>query len=159
MWAIGEPSGPIENGTTYIVRPRIEPLKSALERLAHLRRVAPVVRRAGVLLALGADEGAVLDAGHVAGIGAREVGVRALRVREALEGSGARPARSQSWSYSSAEPSHQWMASGWVSSATSSTQASSRWWVVGAVVVCVTGLAISLGHAGGPQTVSHLSLH
>ena len=25
MWAIGEPSGPIENGTTYIVRPRIEP--------------------------------------------------------------------------------------------------------------------------------------
>ena len=26
MWAIGEPSGPIENGTTYIVRPRIAPL-------------------------------------------------------------------------------------------------------------------------------------
>ena len=25
MWAIGEPSGPIENGTTYIVRPRIAP--------------------------------------------------------------------------------------------------------------------------------------
>ena len=25
MWAMGEPSGPIENGTTYIVRPRIEP--------------------------------------------------------------------------------------------------------------------------------------
>ena len=28
MWAIGEPSGPIENGTTYIVRPRIEPSNS-----------------------------------------------------------------------------------------------------------------------------------
>ena len=27
MWAIGEPSGPIENGTTYIVRPCIEPRK------------------------------------------------------------------------------------------------------------------------------------
>ncbi len=27
MWAIGEPSGPIENGTTYIVRPAIEPRK------------------------------------------------------------------------------------------------------------------------------------
>ncbi len=27
MCAIGEPSGPIEKGTTYIVRPRIEPLK------------------------------------------------------------------------------------------------------------------------------------
>ena len=30
---IGEPSGPIENGTTYIVRPRIQPLKT-------LRRVS-----------------------------------------------------------------------------------------------------------------------
>ncbi len=30
MWAIGEPSGPIEKGTTYIVRPTIEPLKSLL---------------------------------------------------------------------------------------------------------------------------------
>jgi hypothetical protein len=29
MWAIGEPSGPIENGTTYIVRPRMLPAKSA----------------------------------------------------------------------------------------------------------------------------------
>jgi hypothetical protein len=25
MWAMSEPSGPIENGTTYIVRPRIAP--------------------------------------------------------------------------------------------------------------------------------------
>ena len=28
MCAIGEPSGPIENGTTYIVRPRMQPRKS-----------------------------------------------------------------------------------------------------------------------------------
>ena len=48
MWAIGEPSGPIENGTTYIVRPFIEPLKRPLELLAHLGRVAPVVGRPGV---------------------------------------------------------------------------------------------------------------
>ena len=27
MWAIGEPSGPIEKGTTYIVRPRMQPRK------------------------------------------------------------------------------------------------------------------------------------
>ena len=27
MWAIGEPSGPIENGTTYIVRPFMQPLE------------------------------------------------------------------------------------------------------------------------------------
>ena len=30
MWAIGEPSGPIEKGTTYMVRPCIEPLNSSL---------------------------------------------------------------------------------------------------------------------------------
>ena len=30
MWAIGEPSGPIENGTTNIVRPRIAPLYNEL---------------------------------------------------------------------------------------------------------------------------------
>ncbi len=29
MCEIGEPSGPIENGTTYIVRPRIAPANSA----------------------------------------------------------------------------------------------------------------------------------
>jgi sortase A len=44
----------------------------------------------------------------------------------------------QRWSYSSAEPSHQWTSSGWASSATWSTQASSLSWVVGAVVACVT---------------------
>ena len=30
MWAIGEPSGPMENGTTYIVRPFIAPVYSAV---------------------------------------------------------------------------------------------------------------------------------
>ena len=36
MCAIGEPSGPIENGTTYIVRPRIEPRKrpSSVSRIS-----------------------------------------------------------------------------------------------------------------------------
>ena len=29
MWDLSEPSGPIENGTTYIVRPFIEPAKSS----------------------------------------------------------------------------------------------------------------------------------
>ena len=28
MWAMGDPSGPIEKGTTYIVRPFMEPLYS-----------------------------------------------------------------------------------------------------------------------------------
>jgi hypothetical protein len=28
MWAIGEPSGPIEKGITYIVRPFMQPLNT-----------------------------------------------------------------------------------------------------------------------------------
>ena len=47
---IGEPSGPIENGMTYIVRPRMEPSNRPLRVRAHLDRVVPVVGRAGVLL-------------------------------------------------------------------------------------------------------------
>ena len=45
------------------------PSNSSRQRRAHLVRVDPVVGRAGVVLVLGADEGAVLDAGHVAGVG------------------------------------------------------------------------------------------
>ena len=30
MWAIGDPRGPIENGTTYMVRPRIDPRKRSV---------------------------------------------------------------------------------------------------------------------------------
>ena len=56
--------------------------------VAHLGRVTPVVGRAGVLLVLGADEGAVFDPGDVGGVGEGEVGVRALGVGEALEGAG-----------------------------------------------------------------------
>ena len=48
MWAIGEPSGPMENGTTYIVRPFIAAGVEALHLGAHLGRVTPVVGRAGV---------------------------------------------------------------------------------------------------------------
>ncbi len=45
---------------------------------------------------------------------------------------------SASASYSSADPSHQWTASGWVSSATSLTQLSSFWFEVRDVVSRVT---------------------
>ena len=78
MWAIGEPNGPIENGMTYIVRPRIAPVYSSLELPAHLAGIAPVVRRAGVGLALGADERAVLDAGDVGRVGMGPEAVRTL---------------------------------------------------------------------------------
>jgi hypothetical protein len=55
MWAMGEPSGPIENGTTYIVRPAHAALEQALpsaglQQRAHLGRRHPVVGGAGVFL-------------------------------------------------------------------------------------------------------------
>ena len=65
MWAIRLPSGPIEKGTTYMVRPRIEPRKSPV-RVSRISAGAPVVVRPGVFLALQADEGPILDARHVA---------------------------------------------------------------------------------------------
>ena len=46
---IGPPSGPIENGTTYMVRPRIDPANTPRQLGAHDVRLAPVVRRAGVV--------------------------------------------------------------------------------------------------------------
>ena len=106
--AIGEPSGPMLNGTTYIVWPRIAPRNLSVSSVAHLGGVAPVVRRAGVVLVLRADERAVLDAGHVARVGARQVRVRTLCVREALERARV-DERCARRSYSSAEPSHQWI--------------------------------------------------
>ena len=48
MCAIGLPSGPIENGTTYIVRPRIAPSNRPFSVRAHLERLDPVVGRPGV---------------------------------------------------------------------------------------------------------------
>ncbi len=65
MCAIGLPIGPIENGTTYIVRPRMQPLKrpSSVRRISARRD--PVIGRAGVVLLLAADERAVLDPRHV----------------------------------------------------------------------------------------------
>ncbi len=51
-----------------------------VEDPAHLGRVLPVVRRTGVLFALGADEGAVLDPGDVRGVGGGPVRIRPLRV-------------------------------------------------------------------------------
>ena len=132
MCAIGEPSGPIENGTTYIVRPCIEPRN----RSVSVSRISCGSRQLlvgpGVGLALGADEGAVLDARDVARVRAREVGVRAASPRRASRTCPRSTSSRQSASYSSAEPSHQWIALGWVRAATSSTHAFRRALFVGA---------------------------
>ena len=82
------PAGPSRTARRTSCGPRIAPRNRLVQRLAHLGRLAPVVRRAGVLLALGADERAVLDARDVAGVRPGQVGVRALGVGELLEGPG-----------------------------------------------------------------------
>ena len=77
MCAIGLPSGPIENGTTYSVRPRMQPSKSPFSVRRISARRDPVVGRARVVLLLAADERAVLDARDVGRIRAREIAARA----------------------------------------------------------------------------------
>ena len=54
----------------------MQPLNRPLQRLAHLERVDPVVGRPGGVLRQRADEGALLDARHVAGVRPRVVAAR-----------------------------------------------------------------------------------
>ena len=67
-WEISPPSGPMQNGTTYMTRPRMQPSKISPNVLRISSGRDPVVGRPRVLLPLGADERAVLDPGHVAGV-------------------------------------------------------------------------------------------
>ena len=77
MWAIGEPTGPMLKGITYIVRPFIDAVELRREQGLHLVGVHPVVGRTGVGFFLAADVGAVLDAGDVARMAAGEEANRA----------------------------------------------------------------------------------
>ena len=102
------------------MRPFIDPRKSLVQFGAHLFGFAPVVRGTGVDLLLGTDERAILDARDVTGVRGRVVAVGSLDVESRRKV----PASTSSWqssSYSSADPSHQWIRSGVVSRATSST--------------------------------------
>ena len=106
MCAMCEPSGPMLNGITYIVRPRMQPSNSLFERRPHLGRRDPVVVGTRVFLVRAAHESAVFHARDVVGIGAREEAARAFRFVEPIS----MPDSTISWhsrSYSSCEPSHQ----------------------------------------------------
>ena len=46
---MGESSGPIANGMTYIVRPAMQPLKRSCIVCLHLGGIGPVVRRPGIV--------------------------------------------------------------------------------------------------------------
>ena len=105
-WARSEPSGPMLNGITYIVRPGHAAVEQPVQDRLHLGRVHPVVGRSGVVGDARADEGAILDAGDVARVGAGEEAVGPLARFSRMNV----PASTICWqsrSYSSCEPSHQ----------------------------------------------------
>src|SRR5437764_8035897 len=141
MWAIGEPSGPIENGTTYIVRPSIEPRK----RSVRISRISLGSRQllVGPASSSRSEQMKVRSSTRATSPGSDRARYELGRL--ASERRSNVPASTSVWhssSYSSADPSHQWIASGWVSEATSSTQARSLAWLVVAGVLC--GTAVSL---------------
>ena len=96
MWAMSEPSGPIENGTTYIVRPRMQPRKSGGVPSGWPVWSSARISAGAFQLLVGpasssrsrADEGAVLDAGDVARAAARQEAARPQRRVELDEGAG-----------------------------------------------------------------------
>src|SRR4051812_47875822 len=121
MWAIGEPRGPIENGTTYIVRPFIEPEKKPFMRSR--------ISAGSVQLLVGpASSSRSLQMKVRSSTRATSPGSERDRYefgRLASESFSKVPfstSSRQRRSYSSAEPSHQWIESGCVSSAICSTQ-------------------------------------
>ena len=150
MWAIGEPSGPIENGMTYIVRPRIAPRVQVVELAAHLAGsrqlfVGPAsasrseqmnVRSSTLATSAGSEWAQKLFGRFSAS--------RAVNVPAATRSA-------QSWPYSSADPSHQWTTSGCRIAAQSSTH-SEKLLVAGvtahqsvSVVRCCPSLASNRG--------------
>ncbi len=76
----------MEKGTTYIVRPFIDPANRLGQGRAHLGRVPPVVGRPGVVFVGRTDEGPVLHPGHVAGVRVGPVAVGPLGLGELGEG-------------------------------------------------------------------------
>src|SRR5579875_1469202 len=126
---IREPIGPIENGTTYIVRPRIAPSNSSRSRAriswgsrqlfvgpASASRCEQMKVRSSTRATSPGSDSARYEFGRLASASFWKVP----------------PSTSvcASWSYSSAVPSHQWISSGCVSAATSSTHPFNRAWLV-----------------------------
>src|SRR5918996_4160171 len=152
MWAIGEPSGPIEKGTTYIVRPRIEPRKSPFS----VWRISPGARQlfVGPASSSRSEQMKVRSSTRATSPGSERARYELGRLAsESLSKVPASISCRQSCSYSSAEPSHQWTESASVSWATSSTHASSLRLVVRAGVACVTSATVSL-HSRGRLSLS-----
>src|ERR1700754_1787487 len=135
--AIGEPIGPIENGTTYIVRPRMAP--------ANLSCRTSRIWIGSRQLFVGPASSSRSEQMNVRS-STRATSPGSLRARyefgrlasESFSNVPASTSSAHSASYSSADPSHQWTADACVNSATSSTQERSFLCLVGTVVSMVT---------------------
>ncbi len=146
--AIGEPIGPMLNGTTYIVRPRIEPANFSCSS----PRISCGSRQLlfGPASASSAEQMNVRSSTRATSPGSERARYELGRLAsESFSNVPASTSSLQRLSYSSAEPSHQWIAAGCVSSAIDSTQASSSVCLVGTVVSMVTwGFDLSQGLPG-----------
>ncbi len=121
---IGEPTGPIENGMTYIVRPRMQPVKSSLSvaRISTGSRqllVGPASSSRSEQMKVRSSTRATSEGSERARkLLGRSSGLRRMNVPDSTR-------CWQSFSFSASEPSHQWIASGVVRVAISSTQRTS----------------------------------
>ncbi len=124
-----EPSGPIENGTTYIVRPRMQPRNRAFSPVCSSARIS-----AGAIQLFVGPASCWRSLQMKVRSSTRATSLGSLRARK-LFGlssgfSGSNVPASTSWAhrrrYSSSEPLHQWMSSHSVRAAISATQSTSR---------------------------------
>src|SRR3954452_25300159 len=136
--AIGEPSGPMLNGTTYIVRPRIAPANFSLSS----SRISPGSRQLlyGPASSSSREQMNVRSSTRATSPGSDRARYEFGRLAsESFSNVPASTSSEQRASYSSADPSHQWMRLGCVSWAISSTQARSLACLVGTDVSMATG--------------------
>ena len=122
MCAMGEPSGPIEKGTTYMVRPRMQPVNNGF----NVARIAAgaIQLFVGPAFSCFSEQMKVRSSTRATSVGSDQA--KKLLGRLAGFSRLKTPASTSCWlkrSYSAWEPSHQWMASGWVSATISATQA------------------------------------
>src|SRR4051812_38941477 len=106
MWDLSEPRGPIENGTTYIVRPRMAPVKRSL--------IVPRISAGSRQLLVGPASSSLAEQMKVrSSTRATSDGSDHARYELGRLASDSRlnvPASTSCWqsrSYSSADPSHQ----------------------------------------------------
>ena len=148
----GEPSGPMQKGTTYIVRPRMAPRNRPVS--------VPRISTGSAQLLVGPASASACEQMKVRlSTRATSLGsLRAWKLSGRLVGSSrvkapARTSASVTRVHSASEPSHQTTASGCARAATSRTQAIRRAWRVGGDRRCSTSLGMGTASAIAAATL------